>query len=281
MYKILKKQVFSPVTYLWELEAPDLARAARPGHFVIVRHKEGGERIPLTIADFDRERGTITLVIQAVGASTQEMMAFEEGHGLLNLVGPLGIESHIQHYGTVVMVGGGLGVAPVFPQLRALKEAGNRTISIIGFRSKDLIFWEDKFRKYSDELIITTDDGSFGEKGLVIGPLGRLLEERRGGINMVTAIGPGIMMKACCETTRPHGVKTIVSLNTIMVDGTGMCGSCRVSLGKDVKFVCVDGPDFDGHLVNWDELMRRQNRFRREEAHSVEQCKLNQKGAGA
>ena len=281
MYKILKKQVFSPVTYLWELEAPDLARAARPGHFVIVRHKEGGERIPLTIADFDRERGTITLVIQAVGASTQEMMAFEEGHGLLNLVGPLGIESHIQNYGTVVMVGGGLGVAPVFPQLRALKEAGNKTISIIGFRSKDLIFWEDKFRKYSDELIITTDDGSFGEKGLVIGPLGRLLEERKGGINMVTAIGPGIMMKACCETTRPHGVKTIVSLNTIMVDGTGMCGSCRVSLGKDVKFVCVDGPDFDGHLVNWDELMRRQNRFRREEAHSVEQCKLNQKGAGA
>jgi NAD(P)H-flavin reductase len=281
MYKILKKQVFSPVTYLWELEAPDLARAARPGHFVIVRHKEGGERIPLTVADFDAVRGTITLVIQAVGQSTKEMMAFEEGASLLNMVGPLGIESHIQNYGTVVMVGGGLGVAPVFPQLRALKEAGNKTISIIGFRSKDLVFWEDKFRQYSDELIITTDDGTYGEKGLVIGPLKRLLEERPGGIHLVTAIGPGIMMKACCDTTRPFGIKTIVSLNTIMVDGTGMCGSCRVSLGKDVKFVCVDGPDFDGHLVNWGVLMQRQNRFRREEQHSIEHCKLNAKVEGA
>ena len=281
MYKIIKKQVFSPVTYLWEIEAPDLARAARPGHFVIIRHREGGERIPLTIADFDAKKGTITLVIQAVGMTTQDMMNIPEGDSLLNLVGPLGIASHMEKLGTVVMVGGGLGSAPIFPQLRAFKEAGNKMISIIGFRNKDLVFWEDRFRQYSDELIITTDDGSYGEKGLVSQPLQRLLEQRKDEIKMVVAIGPGIMMRVCCDTTRPFRVKTIVSLNTIMVDGTGMCGSCRVSLGKEVKFVCVDGPDFDGHLVNWDELMQRMKRFQREEILSSEHCELRKKGISA
>jgi NAD(P)H-flavin reductase len=281
MYKILRKQVFSPVTYLWEIEAPDLAKAARPGHFVIIRHREGGERIPLTIADFDAKKGTITLVIQAVGMTTQDMMNIPEGDHLLNLVGPLGIASHVEKLGTVVMVGGGLGIAPIFPQLRAFKEAGNKMISIIGFRNKDLVFWEDRFRQYSDELIITTDDGSYGEKGLVSQPLQRLLEQRKDEIKMVTAIGPGIMMRVCCDVTRPFKVKTIVSLNTIMVDGTGMCGSCRVSLGRDVKFVCVDGPDFDGHLVNWDELMQRMKRFQKEEILSTEHCELRKKGISA
>jgi len=281
MYKILRKQVFSPVTYLWEIEAPDLAKAARPGHFVIIRHREGGERIPLTIADFDAKKGTITLVVQAVGMTTKDMMNIPEGDHLMNLVGPLGIASHVEKLGTVVMVGGGLGIAPIFPQLRAFKEAGNKVISIIGFRNKDLVFWEDKFRQYSDELYITTDDGSYGEKGLVSQPLQRLLEQRKDEIKLVTAIGPGIMMRVCSDVTRPFNVKTIVSLNTIMVDGTGMCGSCRVSLGRDVKFVCVDGPDFDGHLVNWDELMQRMKRFKKEEILSSEHCELRKKGITA
>jgi len=281
MYKILRKQVFSPVTYLWDIEAPDLAKAARPGHFVIIRHREGGERIPLTIADFDAKKGTITLVVQAVGMTTKDMMNIPEGDHLMNLVGPLGIASHVEKLGTVVMVGGGLGIAPIFPQLRAFKEAGNKVISIIGFRNKDLVFWEDRFRQYSDELYITTDDGSYGEKGLVSQPLQRLLEQRKDEIKMVTAIGPGIMMRVCSDVTRPFNVKTIVSLNTIMVDGTGMCGSCRVSLGRDVKFVCVDGPDFDGHLVNWDELMQRMKRFQKEEILSSEHCELRKKGITA
>lgn len=280
MNKILKKEVFSPVTFLWEVEAPDVAKAALPGHFVIVRHKDKGERIPLTIADFDREKGTITLVIQALGKTTREMMALKEGDFLLNLAGPLGIPSHIEKVGTVVMVGGGLGVAPVYPQLRAFKEKGNYTISIIGFRSKDLIFWEDRFRNFSDELIVTTDDGSYGRKGLVSEPLKEVLQERK--IDLVVAIGPAIMMKVCSEVTRPFGVKTIVSLNTIMVDGTGMCGSCRVTVGGQTKFACVDGPDFDGHLIDWNELMRRQRRFEREEKVVLkeyeEKCKLEEKG---
>lgn len=280
MHKILKKEVFSPVTFLWEIEAPDVAKAALPGHFVIVRHKDKGERVPLTIADFDREKGSITLVIQALGKTTKEMMELKEGDYLLNLAGPLGIPSHIEKYGTVLMVGGGLGVAPVFPQLRAFKEAGNYTISIIGFRSKDLIFWEDKFRNFSDELIVTTDDGSYGRKGLVSEPLKEVLQERK--VDLVVAIGPAIMMKVCSEVTKPFGVKTIVSLNTIMVDGTGMCGSCRVTVGGKTKFACVDGPDFDGHLIDWNELMRRQRRFEREEKLVLkeyeEKCKLEEKG---
>ncbi len=279
MDKIIKKETFSDVTFLWEVEAKDIASAALPGHFVMVRHKEGGERIPLTIADFDKEKGTITLVIQALGKTTKEMMELKEGDYILNLAGPLGIPSHIEKVGKVVFVGGGLGVAPVFPQLRAFKELGNYTISIIGFRSKNLIFWEDKFRNFSDELIVTTDDGSYGKKGLVSEPLKEVLE--RGGISLVIAIGPAIMMKVCSEVSRPFNVKTIVSLNTIMVDGTGMCGSCRVTVSGNTKFVCVDGPDFDGHQVDWEELMRRQRRFEREEKLVLkkyeEECKLKER----
>jgi len=279
MYKIVRKETFSPVTYLWEIEAPDVAKASKPGQFVMVTHGERGERIPLTIADFDVEKGTVTLVIQAIGKSTREMMLLNEGDYIRDFVGPLGLESHIVKKKKVVCVGGGLGVAPVYPQLRLHKEVGSHTISIIGFRTKELIFWEDKFRKYSDELLIATDDGSFGYKGFVTQVLKEVLD-KESDIEEVIAIGPLVMMKACCDVTRPYGIKTMVSLNPVMVDGTGMCGSCRVTIGNELKFACVDGPDFDGHLVNFDELILRSRRFDKEEKISLsrweENCKLEQ-----
>jgi NAD(P)H-flavin reductase len=276
-YRILKKEVYSPVTYMWEVEAPDVARAAQPGHFLMVRMNEEGERIPLTVADFDRQRGTVAVVIQAVGKSTREMMQLNQGDLILDFIGPLGEASHIEKRSKVILVGGGLGVAPVYPQLRAYKELGSTTLSIIGFRTRDLVFWEDKFRRYSDELHIATDDGSYGHKGFVSQVLQMLLERHR-DTQEILAIGPLPMMKACSETTRPFAVPTVVSLNSIMVDGTGMCGSCRVSIGGKLKFACVDGPDFDGHQVDFDELMLRQGRFRREEQESLtryeEECRL-------
>jgi homotetrameric NADPH-dependent glutamate synthase len=236
----------------------------------MARVDEHGERIPLTVADFNVERGTVTVVIQAVGKTTHEMMALREGDGILDFIGPLGLPSHIRKLdGTVVMVGGGLGVAPVYPQLREYKNRGNRTISIIGFRSRDLVFWEDRFRACSDDLIVTTDDGTYGRRGFVTNALAEILEREK-DIREVVAIGPIPMMKACCETTRPFGIPTVVSLNSIMVDGTGMCGSCRVTVGGKMKFACVDGADFDGHLVNFDELSLRQKRFAREEKAAME-----------
>ncbi|MEK7221391.1 MAG: sulfide/dihydroorotate dehydrogenase-like FAD/NAD-binding protein, partial [candidate division NC10 bacterium] len=272
-----KKEVYSPVTYLWEVEAPDVARAAQPGHFLMVRINEEGERIPLTVADFDRQRGTVTVVIQAVGKSTREMMALAEGDSILDFIGPLGEASHIQKRSKVILVGGGLGVAPVYPQLRAYKELGSTTLSIIGFRTKALVFWEEKFRAQSDELHIATDDGSYGHKGFVSQVLQMLLERHR-DTEEVLAIGPLPMMRVCCDVSHPFGVRTMVSLNSIMVDGTGMCGSCRVTVGGKLKFACVDGPDFDGHQVDFDELMRRQRRFQREEQESLQQyeeeCRL-------
>jgi NAD(P)H-flavin reductase len=276
-YRIIKKEVYSPVTYMWEVEAPDVARAAQPGHFLIVRMNEEGERIPLTVADFDRQRGTVTAVIQAVGKSTREMMQLNQGDSILDLIGPLGEASHIEKRSKVILVGGGLGVAPVYPQLRAYKERGSTTLSIIGFRTKSLVFWEERFRAYSDELHIATDDGSYGHKGFVSQVLQILLEKHR-DTEEVVAIGPLPMMKACCDVTRPFGVRILVSLNSIMVDGTGMCGSCRVTVGGKLKFACVDGPDFDGHQVDFDELMLRQRRFQREEQESLkryeEECRL-------
>jgi len=277
-YRIVKKEVYSSVTYMWEVEAPDLARAAQPGHFLMVRTDERGERIPLTVADFDRQRGTVTVVIQAVGKSTREMMQLEEGDSILDFIGPLGEASHIQKRSKVILVGGGLGVAPVYPQLRAYKEFGSTTISIIGFRTQSLVFWEDRFRAYSDELHIATDDGSYGHRGFVSQVLQLLLEGKDRDAEEVVAIGPLPMMKACCEVSRPFGVRTMVSLNSIMVDGTGMCGSCRVTVGGKLKFACVDGPDFDGHQVDFEELMLRQRRFQREEQESLkryeEECRL-------
>jgi glutamate synthase (NADPH) small chain len=264
MYKIIKREQFGPVTFLWEVVAPDVAKACQPGHFVMVRIDDTGERIPLTVADFDRDKGTVTIVVQAVGKTTYQMMALPEGSEIIDFIGPLGLASHLEKRNKAVLVGGGLGVAPVFPQLRLHKELGSHTISIIGFRNKDLMFWADKFAKYSDEFRVATDDGSYGTKGFVTVVLDQVLKEHK-DIGEVIAIGPLPMMKACVELTRPYGIRTMVSLNSIMVDGTGMCGSCRVTIGGKMKFACVDGPDFDGHLVNFDELMLRQKRFECEE----------------
>jgi homotetrameric NADPH-dependent glutamate synthase len=269
MYSIVRREELTGTTFLWEVQAPDVARAAQPGHFVMLRLCEGGERIPLTVADFDRERGTVTMVVQSLGKTTREMRDdFVAGDTFQDFVGPLGLPQHIEKVGHVVLVGGGLGVAPVYPQLRAFKEAGNRTTAIMGFRTRELVFWEDRFRQLADELIIATDDGSYGKPGVVTGALKEVLECDRP--DLVIAIGPLPMMDACAETTRPFGVRTLVSLNTIMVDGTGMCGSCRVTVGGEVKFACVDGPDFDGHLVNFKELHARQKRFKRQEAQANE-----------
>jgi ferredoxin--NADP+ reductase len=270
VYGILEKEEFSDVTKMLIVEAPEVARKAQAGEFVIVRTDEKGERIPLTIADFDREAGTITLILQEVGKSTMQMGAMEVGDSFANVVGPLGHATEIENYGTVVCVGGGVGIAPIFPIARALRDAGNHVISIIGARNKELLFWEDKMRSVSDELIVCTDDGSYGRKALVTLPLKELLEERGDEIKRIWAIGPGIMMKFVALTTEPFGVKTIVSLNTIMVDGTGMCGGCRVQLKKGAQFVCVDGPEFDAHLVDWDLLLARQAFYREEERQAVE-----------
>ncbi len=270
MFLITRREQFGPQTFLWEVQAPDVARAARPGHFVMARIDEHGERIPLTVADFNVDRGTVTVVIQAVGKTTHEMMTLRQGDTILDFIGPLGLPSHIQKLdGTVVLVGGGLGVAPIFPQLREYKQRGNRTISIIGFRTRDLVFWEEQFRQFSDELIVATDDGSYGRKGFVTHALADVLQREK-DVREVVAIGPIPMMKACSETTRPFALPTVVSLNSIMVDGTGMCGSCRVTVGGKMKFACVDGADFDGHLVNFDELTLRQKRFEREEKAALE-----------
>ncbi len=277
MFKIVRKQDFSPATYLWEIEAPDVAKAAQPGHFVIVQHGQDGERIPLTVADFDRERGTVTLVIQAVGKTTRALRVLKEGDFLDAFAGPLGTPSHIERRRKIVVVGGGLGVAPVFPQLRRYKELGATTLSILGFRNKDLVFWEDKFRRYSDEVHLATDDGSVGTKGLVTDVLARLLAEHK-DIEEVVAIGPVVMMKACVAVTKPLGVRTMVSLNPVMVDGTGMCGGCRVTVGGEMKFACVDGPDFDGALVDFDEMSGRNRRYQQEERQALERfeahCRL-------
>jgi homotetrameric NADPH-dependent glutamate synthase len=250
----------------------------------MLRIDETGERIPLTVADYDRQRGTVTIVVQAVGKTTFQMMAMPAGASILDFIGPLGVASHLEKKKKAVLVGGGLGVAPVFPQLRRHKELGSYTISVIGFRSKDLMFWDDRFSQYSDEFRVATDDGSFGAKGFVTVVLDQVLKEHH-DIEEVIAIGPLPMMKACAELTRPYGIRTMVSLNSIMVDGTGMCGSCRVTVGGKVKFACVDGPDFDGHAVHFDELMLRQKRFETEEhecflRYQAEAAKLASLGTG-
>jgi NAD(P)H-flavin reductase len=269
-FRIVAREDYSDVTYMLEVAHPQLAKAAKPGQFVIVMEHEHGERIPLTIADFDRERGTITLVIQAVGKTTKEMQAnLKAGDSLFAMVGPMGIPSHIGKARKVVCVGGGLGVAPVYPQARAYKESGAYVIGVIGFRNKDLMFWQDKFAAVCDELIVCTDDGSAGIKGLVTEGI-KQAAAKHADIDEVVAIGPPIMMKGCSETTRALGIKTIVSLNPVMVDGTGMCGGCRVKVGEQVKFACVDGPDFDGHKVDFDDLMSRLGRYKKTEREAME-----------
>ena len=266
MAKILKKTNLAPQVYEFIVDAPLVAHKCKPGQFVIIRTEEESERIPLTIADFDRKEGTITMIVQAVGNTTKHVCeTFNDNDEILDVVGPLGMPSHIENFGTVVCVGGGIGVAPVYPIARALKEAGNKVISIIGARNKDLIIFEDKMAAISDELIITTDDGSAGQKGFVTDPLKKMLES--GNMpGMVLAIGPVIMMKNVAETTRPYKVPTVASLNTIMVDGTGMCGGCRVRVGDDNKFACVDGPEFDAHLVDFANLVQRQQMYKGQES---------------
>ena len=269
-FEIVAREDFSPVTYLLEVRHPLMAKAAKAGQFVIVMETEHGERIPLTIADFNRERGTITLVIQAVGKTTKEMQRnCRVGTTLYAMVGPMGVPSPVPHVKKVLVVGGGLGVAPSFPQARAFQEAGAYVIGVIGFRTKDLVFWDDRFRAECDEVIVCTDDGSVGVKGTVAEGI-RLAIEKHPDIDECVAIGPPIMMKGCADATRPHGIRTMVSLNPLMVDGTGMCGGCRVKIGDEIKFACVDGPDFDGHKVDFDDLMARLKRFTAEERMALE-----------
>jgi NAD(P)H-flavin reductase len=277
-FEIVAREDFSEVTFLLEIRHPLMAKAARPGQFVIVMSHAEGERIPLTIADFDRGKGTVTIVIQAVGKTTREMQqTCQVGASLHALVGPMGVPSHASGAKKIVCVGGGLGVAPVFPQARGFKEAGAYVIGVIGFRNKNLIFWEDKFRSCCDELIVCTDDGSVGVKGPVTEGIKRALAMHP-DISEVIAIGPPVMMKACAEATRPHKIRTVVSLNPVMVDGTGMCGGCRVRVGGQVKFACIDGPDFDGHQVDFEDLTTRLRRFAAEEKSALdrwsESCRM-------
>ena len=268
MYKVLDRVDYSADVFMQVIEAPAIAAACQPGQFIILRIDEEGERIPLTIADFDREAGTITIVVQAIGKTTRQLQQLGKGDWITNFIGPLGIPSEIEKVGTVICAGGGIGVAPIYPIARALKEAGNKVISIVAARNESLLLWEDRMREVSDELIVTTDDGSRGRHCLVTEPLKELCET--GDVDLVYAIGPGIMMKFCAKTTEPYGVKTLVSLNSIMVDGTGMCGACRCSVGGETKFVCVDGPEFDGHQVDFDLLLARQRQYLPQEKESLD-----------
>lgn len=255
MFRIVGKEHFSENVVKLVVEAPMIAQSRRPGHFVIVRTGEGGERIPLTIADADTMRGTITLVIQAIGESTRKICALEPGDCFTDVVGPLGQATHIEKVGTVVCCGGGVGVAPLLPIIKAMKEAGNRVVSILAARTSELIILEKEVEEFSDEVILMTDDGSRGRKGLVTEGVATVIEREK--VDLVVAIGPAVMMKFVALTTQKYGTPTMVSLNTIMVDGTGMCGACRVTVDGKTKFVCIDGPEFDAHKVDFDEMIMR------------------------
>ena len=269
MFKIIEKKTLANDVHSWIVDAPYIAKKAQPGQFVILRVGDKGERIPLTIADSDAASGTITLVFQEVGKSTMMMGGLKEGDLIKDLVGPLGVPSHLEKLGLVVVIGGGIGIAPVHPVARGFKAAGSKVVSIIGARTKDLLIMEEEMRAASSELKICTDDGSYGQEGFVT----TLLEEMiKAGehIDLVLAIGPVPMMRAVCDLTKPYALKTMVSLNPIMVDGTGMCGACRVTVNDEIKFVCVDGPDFDGHQVDFDELRLRQQMYLKEEREAIE-----------
>lgn len=268
MYKVLFKQDLVPNIHLVKVSAPYVAKKARPGQFVIIAIDERGERVPLTIADWDREGGSITMVFMEVGTTTQRLASLNVGDSIANLVGPLGIPTHIDRFGTVVCVGGCYGIAAMMPIARAMKEEGNRVISIIEARSRYLLFWEEELGRVSDQLMVTTGDGSYAAQGWIPDQIKRIID---GGekIDLLVALGCTYMMQLCSEASRPFGIKTIVHLNSIMVDGTGMCGSCRVSVGGETKFACVDGPEFDGHQVDWDLLLSRQRGYQDEEIHSL------------
>ncbi len=274
MNKIIKKKQLSASVYEMEVEAPLIAEERRAGQFIILQlDTEYGERIPLTIADADKEKGTITLVFQTVGKTTHELALLNEGEYIEHLLGPLGNPTEIKKVGHVVCVGGGIGVAPLHPIAQAMKEAGNKVSIIIGARNKELVIFEDRMRAITDDLVICTDDGSYGRKDLVTAPLKEFCEQEPKP-DEVIAIGPPIMMKFCAETTRPYGVHTLVSLNTIMIDGTGMCGGCRVTVGDKTRFVCVDGPEFDGHQVDFDNMMKRLGAYKEQEDHAHKRCHL-------
>ncbi len=275
MRRVINKERLSDDVYKMEIEASSIARNRQPGQFVVVQlDSEFSERIPLTIADVNRERGTITLIFQAVGKTTINMARLNPGDFVENILGPLGAPTHIENVGHVVCVGGGIGVAPLRPIAEAMKLAGNRVTSIIGARNEELLILEEDMKDISDSLIVCTDDGSKGRKDLVTAPLKELCESDNPP-DLIVAIGPGIMMKYCCLTTKPFNIKTLVSLNTIMIDGTGMCGGCRVTVGGDTKFVCVDGPEFDGHKVDFDNMMSRLNTFKPHEAEAKHSCRMD------
>ncbi len=264
MYRVLNKEKLAPNMKRIEVQAPEISKRARPGQFVIIRVSENGERIPLTVHSADPEAGTITLFFLEVGKTTKILGKVPQGGELQDVVGPLGVPSHIDDYGVCVAIGGGIGTACVYPVAEALKREGNTLISIIGAKTKDLVILEKEFRKISDELYITTDDGTYGRKGFVTDKLRDLIDSGQ-KVDYVYAVGPAIMMKAVAEVTRPHDIETTVSLNPIMVDGTGMCGGCRVEIGGETKFACVDGPEFDAHKVNFDLLLKRQRFYTQEE----------------
>lgn len=277
MFTILKKRVLNPDVKLMVIDAPYVARKAEPGQFIILRVREDGERIPLTIADYDREKGTVTIIFQEVGKTTMLLGTLEEGDEILDFVGPLGTASHFENVSKAAVIGGGLGTAIAWPQAKKLHSMGVSVDVITGFRNKDLIILEDEMRAASDRLFITTDDGSNGNKGFVTDMLKKLIEEGN-KYDLVVAIGPLVMMKFVSNLTKPYGIKTIVSMNPVMIDGTGMCGGCRVTVGGQTKFACVDGPDFDGHQVDFDEALRRQAMYKPEEKQSMEahRCRMGE-----
>ncbi len=277
MYKIVKKKVLNPTVVLMDIEAPFVARKAEPGQFIILRVDEEGERIPLTVADYDREAGTVTIIFQIVGGTTGKLSEKEEGDCIEDFAGPLGTPSKLDGLRKVAVVGGGVGCAIAYPIAKKLSEMGCEVHSVVGFRNKDLVILEDEFKAVSDTLKIMTDDGSYGERGLVTNALEALINEGNEYDEVIT-IGPLIMMKFICGLTKKYGIKTTVSMNPIMIDGTGMCGGCRLTVGGETKFACVDGPDFDGHLVDFDEAMKRGSMYREFEAHARENsCNLFRK----
>ncbi len=274
MFKILRKKELNPTVTLMDIDAPLIAKKAEPGQFIILRVDEAGERIPLTIADFDREKGTVTIIYQIVGATTAKLNRLREGDSLHDFVGPLGVASHTEGLKKVAVIGGGVGSAIAYPIAKKLHHQGATVHTIVGFRTQDLVILEDEFRAVSDVLKIMTDDGSYGEKGLVTAALQQLLDKGE-QYDEVIAIGPLVMMKFVCKLTKEYGVKTVVSMNPIMIDGTGMCGGCRLTVGGQTKFACVDGPDFDGHLVDFDEAIERSNMYKEFERHQYEEtCNL-------
>lgn len=273
MYKIIKKEVFTPQITLMEVEAPYVAKKVLAGQFIILRVDELGERIPLTVADYNREKGTVTIIFQAIGKSTKMLAQLNEGDYIQDFVGPLGVATHLDGVKKAAVIGGGLGTAIAYPSAKALHEKGAEVDIIAGFRNKDLIILEEELKKAASRVFITTDDGSNGTKGFVTDMLKQLIDEGN-QYDLVIAIGPLIMMKFVCQLTKQYGIKTIVSMNPVMIDGTGMCGGCRVTVGGETKFACVDGPDFDGHLVDFDEAMRRQQMYKEEERKACEDCRL-------